>query len=578
MSTIQDTSFSNINIKDDGSINLSTKVLGVDLNNLVDGYVKAKSVPIKRKEVDVSQKSSILSAYTDFEKLLNDIKTPLSNLRKPSSAQAGTDVFGQNIAYSTSSKGGSSTAITVTPKANTPVGNYTITVNRLAKSDSVLSSSTSTFNNVSDPLITANGNLKIGSATIAVTAGNSLQNVVDAINTKTDTTKVRAQIIDLGNSTYRLSLASTTTGKAINISESDSQVLTDLKLNSAGSGATDTTLSAEIVYNGVVVNRSSNTIKDLIPEASIDLFSADPADTIRVSVETNNQNVRGQIDAVITAYNAMRDFYTTQTATNSDGTVPKTSILVNQTSFKSVVSGLSDLITGGISGISGVNSLRDIGITLDKSNRLVVDDTKLNDAIVDSGGAVAKLFGFNGSSSNSAFFISRRPDTLKSSLANTDITVRVLETNADGKPTKAEMVVGGVTYNSTQVTISDSGSITPPDGIGLVGARFGYTGGVIASGGAAKTTTVKMTQGIADVVASYIDKNLSTNGVIASQKASIQKDIDTKNSDIVKLQDQVKTYEKGLRSSLQGSEENISKLTATQNFLKAQIDSMSSSN
>ena len=572
-----DISFGNININDNGSINLSSKVLGVDLNELVDGFVKAKSVPISRKEVEVSKKSATLAAYEEYEGLLSALKNPASNLRRPSLAQGGTDVFGQNIAYSTSSLGATSTAITVTPKTATPLGTYSLTVNRLAKSDVVLSSAADTFSNQEDPLITTTGTLSVGGTAISVTAGDSLKTVVDAINAQTGTTKVRAQIVDLGNSTYRLNLSATETGKAITLTGSDAGVLDDLNLSALGSGETDASLSSEVVYNGVTVTRSSNTIKDLIPSASIDLFSANPLDKIRISVETNNQNVRSQVDAFVEAYNALRDFYDTQTAVNGDGTVPKTSILVNQSAFRGSFLGLETVLTGGVSGISSVNSLRDVGITLDDNNRLVVDDVKLNDAIVDKGDAVSKLFGFTSTSSNSDFFVARRPESLKSSLGNGDITVRVLETDASGKPTKAEMVVGGVTYNSTQITISQGGAIVPPEGIGLDGARFGYTGGVVTLG-SPKTSTIKMTQGIADQASSYLDKTLSIDGIIANQKESVKKDIDNIDAQIITLKTQVSDYEKTLRSSLQNTENRVSQLTATQNFLKAQTDALNSNN
>jgi flagellar hook-associated protein 2 len=572
-----DISFGNININDNGSINLSSKVLGVDLNELVDGFVKAKSVPITRKEVEVSKKSATLAAYEEYEGLLSALKNPASNLRRPSLAQGGTDVFGQNIAYSTSSSGATSTAITVTPKTATPLGTYSLTVNRLAKSDAVLSSAADTFSNQEDPLITATGTLSVGGTAISVTAGDSLKTVVDAINAQTSTTKVRAQIVDLGNSTYRLNLSATETGKAITLTGSDAGVLDDLNLSALGSGETDASLSAEVVYNGVTVTRSSNTIKDLIPSASIDLFSANPLDKIRISVETNNQNVRSQVDAFVEAYNALRDFYDTQTLVNGDGTVPKTSILVNQSAFRGSFLGLETVLTGGVSGISSVNSLRDVGITLDDNNRLVVDEVKLNDAIVDKGDAVSKLFGFTSSSSNSDFFVARRPESLKSSLGNGDITVRVLETDASGKPTKAEMVVAGVTYDSTKVTISQGGAIVPPEGIGLDGARFGYTGGVVTLG-SPKTSTIKMTQGIADQAASYLDKTLNIDGIIANQKESVKKDIDNIDAQIATLKIQVLDYEKTLRSSLQNTENRVSQLTATQNFLKAQTDALNSNN
>jgi flagellar hook-associated protein 2 len=680
--TMADISFGNININDNGSINLSSKVLGVDLNELVDGFVKAKSVPISRKEVEVSKKSATLAAYEEYEGLLSALKNPASNLRRPSLAQGGTDVFGQNIAYSTSSSGATSTAITVTPKTATPLGTYSLTVNRLAKSDAVLSSAVNTFSNQDDPLITATGTLSVGGTAISVTAGDSLKTVVDAINAQTSTTKVRAQIVDLGNSTYRLNLSATETGKAITLTGSDAGVLDDLNLSALGSGETDASLSAEVVYNGVTVTRSSNTIKDLIPSASIDLFSANPLDKIRISVETNNQNVRSQVDAFVEAYNALRDFYDTQTLVNGDGTVPKTSILVNQSAFRGSFLGLETVLTGGVSGISSVNSLRDVGITLDDNNRLVVDEVKLNDAIVDKGDAVSKLFGFTSSSSNSDFFVARRPEflnisknngfsstnqnfflgtpptNLSPSLINTDIVVRVLETNDSGKPTKAEMVVAGVTYNSTQVTISSGGSIIPPSGIGLNGAKFSYGGGVVTSGGtpqtstikmtradvgnsdvlvrvlqtdssgkptkaemvvagvtydstkvtisqggaivppegigldgarfgytggvvtlgSPKTSTIKMTQGIADQAASYLEKTLSIDGIIANQKESVKKDIDNIDAQIITLKTQVSDYEKTLRSSLQNTENRVSQLTATQNFLKAQTDALNSNN
>ncbi len=139
------------------------------------------------------------------------------------------------------------------------------------------------------------------------------------------------------------------------------------------------------------------------------------------------------------------------------------------------------------------------------------------------------------------------------------------------------MVVAGVTYDSTQVTISQGGAIVPPEGIGLDGARFGYTGGVVTLG-SPKTSTIKMTQGIADQVASYLDQSLSADGVIANQKDSIQTDIDNIDAQMATLKTQVSDYEKTLRASLQNTENRVSQLTATQSFLKAQTDAMNSNN
>jgi flagellar capping protein FliD len=87
-----------------------------------------------------------------------------------------------------------------------------------------------------------------------------------------------------------------------------------------------------------------------------------------------------------------------------------------------------------------------------------------------------------------------------------------------------------------------------------------------------------MTQGIADTVASYLDTSLSTDGVLANQKDSIQKDIDKIGTQMATLKTQVADYEKGLRLSLQSSESRVSQLTATQNFLKAQTDALAANN
>jgi flagellar capping protein FliD len=87
-----------------------------------------------------------------------------------------------------------------------------------------------------------------------------------------------------------------------------------------------------------------------------------------------------------------------------------------------------------------------------------------------------------------------------------------------------------------------------------------------------------MTQGIADQAASYLEKTLSIDGIIANQKESVKKDIDNIDAQIITLKTQVSDYEKTLRSSLQNTENRVSQLTATQNFLKAQTDALNSNN
>ena len=264
----------------------------------------------------------------------------------------------------------------------------------------------------------------------------------------------------------------------IALADAGGTALADLGL--AESGETAESLSAHLTLNGLDVYRTTNSIDDLVDGVSIELFQADPGNTLRVEVDQDLSRVKTAVLDLVDAYNAVRDFVLEQRAVNDDGTAAEGALLFNDGLTRSAAAELERILSGVVEGLEagGLNNLRDVGVTFTADNRLSVDETKLDDALLTDFEAVRRLFAFDAEQGNDDFVTLARPGTLPAGLTGEAITVRVLETDADDRPVAAEFEVGGVV---TAATIAN-GFIKGPTGTDFEGFTLGYEGPVVNAG------------------------------------------------------------------------------------------------
>ena len=193
---------------------------------------------------------------------------------------------------------------------------------------------------------------------------------------------------------------------------------------------------AQFTLDGLALTRSTNTVNDVIPSATISLLSgtaASPA-TTTLSITQNTQAIVQAVSAFATAYNTVQDFVTqenkftapTTTASGAAGTNPP---LFGSTTLTQIQQTLSQALTA----VSGTNTLQSIGVSLNTSDDLTVDSNALTTALQADPNVVSNLFGLSGTSdSPSVQFVKGSVHSAASSGAGYAVVITQPATQAGG--------------------------------------------------------------------------------------------------------------------------------------------------
>ena len=224
---------------------------------------------------------------------------------------------------------------------------------------------------------------------------------------------------------------------------------------------------AKFNIDGLDLTRSTNTINDVIPGATIGLVSgttAAPA-TTTLNVTQNTASVIQAVQTFTSAYNAVQDFVTnenkftppTVTSGGAQGVNPP---LFGSTTLTQIQQTLSQALTA----VSGTNTLQSLGITLNGTNDLTVDSNALTTALQADPNAVSNLFGLSGTSdSSSVQFVKGSAKSAASSGTGYAVAITRPATQAGGAAGTAA-TSGAV---STAPETLSFGGVLFPDGVKL---------------------------------------------------------------------------------------------------------------
>ncbi len=569
-STTSNIGFGGVTQNAGGGTSLSSTLFGIDINTLVDNLVDAKGLVNLQRQDKIDTNTAKLSGYSSLQTLLSNLQSSANALRNPRVTSGLSDAFDSKTTLSTASGTIEASKLFGISAAETALnGDYQITINRIAKTDTV--SGTAAITSATATPILTDGVLAINGTSINLTTAMTLTQIKDAINNTSSASKVKASIVQSGANDFRLVIKGTATGDAIDFTGSAANVLTELGVT--GSGATDTSLSAELVLDGVTVTRTTNSVNDLIAGVSIQLYQADPGNPISVNVDNDLGAIGDSIAAFLTAYNDVVDFVKEQRAVGAEGTVGEDQVLYNDNLMQSTYRTLQSIVGVGSSGTEGgaLKSLRDIGIDLDQNGKLVASDTdKFEDMLLEKIDEIRNLFGFAGNASVGLEVVDRA-DKISPSIIGQEITVRVTATDASGLPTAAEFVRGGVT---TAATISN-GFIRGVNGTEYEGLVVGYNAGVIS--GTPFVGTIKLTQGIADQIAGSLEPVLkATTGSLAQAKESLTSTNTRLSTQIAEFQNQLDLYRDRLLLTFQAAQQAIQALESQKNSIQSYVDSLNS--
>jgi len=356
----------------------------------------------KRPLIQLSAKKTNMEAQKGA---WNDVRTRLTNLFDKIKALQNSETY-------TTKKASVGESVNITTSKNTPEGTYEIHVQQLASRTSVIGGAVASADNDTGKELGLTGKFAINSDPakpenyIDITATDSIRTIADKINGLSTENGVRASIID-----NRLVLSNVETGNtAIRLENIDGgTVLENIGLDTAIN--TDAKIiagkNALFSVNGVEVERTTNSVKDVVEYTTINLVKAHEAgqnESIVVSKDT--AKVEEAVKAFVDQYNSTLSFISDKMKAGTPGEASSRGSLAGDSSLTRLQSTLRSMVTSSITNANtGITDISQLGVsTTDKSGQLTFDATKLTDALNNDPLAVQNFFSSKNAEGNDIGF------------------------------------------------------------------------------------------------------------------------------------------------------------------------------
>lgn len=309
---------------------------------------------------------------------------------------------------------------------------------------------------------------------VSVTSGQSLNDIVSAINTASSSAgaDVTASISSAG------ALQITTTGGSkLTLGSVTGDVVSTLGLPVSGAAnQAYAAQAAKMTIDGVSgIERDTNTITDVVSGLTLNLTAADSTSSVTVKIQPDTQTVTSAISSFVSAYNGWESFIKANEAVNTDGTASSSAVLFGNQTLRDASLQVDNTLTGLIRN----NSLAGLGISLDNNNDLTVDSSTLSTQLSTNFTGAMYVFGATATTSDAS--LQSYGSNYSTYSGTFDMAVT---TDSSGNVT-------GVSVNGDSSLFTFSNNvISGASGSAYSGLNFKYTG----TGG---TITVTSTQGVA---------------------------------------------------------------------------------
>lgn len=535
----------------------------IDWDALIEAAVQAKLSRADSIDLKVTSNEAKIAAYQSLQSLLSDIGTAAQALRAPSGVSArDDDAFLDRSAYLTAvGDVDASASLSVSVESGTEEGTYDLKILQLAKAHKVAGSAQSS----STTALGLSGTFTLGvddgeAVSVTIDEDMTLAEIAEAVNADSDTSGVRATVLKVSSDSYRLVLSSVDTGKTIAATDGEGGVLASLGVLDAEGAFADELQEAQdaiVSLDGVQVSRDSNDIDDLIEGMTFRLYQTTPDDTsISVEVGADVSGVKTAIQSLVDAYNAFRDFAVSQQTLTSSGTASSDSVLFGDGTLRSANSSIYDALNKRI----GSEAMALLGLSFDENNKLVLDETTLDDALLDDLDAVQSLLSFQMEASSSEVMLLSRGKE-----APADFTL-ALTTAADGTLTSAS-----VNGDSSLFTVSGT-RIIGAEGSPYEGFTFVYVGSK------SQSIDISFSTGIAELLYNATDALANTSDGTLQTLVDI---LDSTNDDLTAKSDTIRsaaeTYRTNLTNRYAQYQAAIATAESTQDYLTALLDQWNSS-
>ena len=482
---------------------------GVLTSDLIDQLAEAERAPtelrLDRKEAEIDAKLSAVGR----------ISAALVDLRLPSRVLSNPDALSALEAKSTSSN------VEVTADSKASTGQYSVEVTELAQAHSI---SSLTYNDKNATTMgTGTLSFTVGTETTNIdidATNNTLEGIAAAVNAEEDI-GVNASVIDTGSG-FVLVFSSQESGadNAIEITvtdtgdgdSDDANGLSQFNFNDSFKHMAEKVVAqdADFTINGIQIERSSNTITDVIDGLSFTLNGKTSGSPATVTVERDSEVVLERVQEFVDKYNEVKNILNELTEYSPDAAA--SGILLGDSTIRTInyqVRGIMGQLIPGMEGAS-LRSLAEVGISSDKdTGNLSIDDVAFTKQLNENPDDVIALFADQGRTSDpQVSFLSKSIDTVPGEYA-IDITTAA---------TRGELVgTVGLPASPTTITIDDDNNDLT----------------ITVDGTASGAITLDNNDYTADELVAHLQQKINQDSALAAAGKSVVVSLDGSNQIVI---------------------------------------------
>ncbi|MGP0629399.1 flagellar filament capping protein FliD [Nitrospina sp. 32_T5] len=526
---------------------------GFNTSEVVEKLIALQQRPLEAKVSDRELEVEKLDLLKEFRGLLNSFKSTvrLMNVRDRLVSIDGTFVA--------DTSGGENARVGVTTTLNSPLGNYSIDVNQLARKGIVQSDER--FSSASASYSVFGGTLEITVAgvqtDITITGTDTVQEVVDKINAST--ADVTAKVVDDGAGANPISIV--IEGNQTGASQTVSAFF-DGTFGFDDQTFTSTQSSQDALFNfeGISYTRSTNIVSDVLTGTTLSLEALGPG-TIQITQDT--EAIRGKVDDFVEQYNAIRAFVNQNAKFDSD--TLEAGPLFGNVSVRSLEQSLARLVSSEVQGLStSFSFLSQVGIRTGDDGLLELDEAELSSALASDPTGVINLFINSGSASNPNVTFGSAASTTEEGTFELQVTGGVPELRKVGESTFTPAVAGpGDTFIGAAGTTAE----------GLV---FSITPAELAVDGSKGTIEVSL--GVAEKLNRIVTFNTDTtlNSPLQGDINTTTGTIEDLNETILRLDDRLALFEENIKKEFIRLEQLLGELDSQRRAVESSLANLPS--
>lgn len=370
------------------TVNFLGSYSGID-QSMIDQLLAVEKRPLIQLS---SKKTSIETQKNAW----NDVRTRLKSLFDKIKVLESAETYTSKLATT-------GEAASITASKNTPEGMYQISVGQLATTTSVIGS----VRNDSTLALGVTGSFTINAGTqVDVVETDTVRSIADKINLKSKDSGVSASIID-----SRLVLSNTKTGNAdIALADVGAGSLVETTLGLGTTGTKTQGENALFTVNGVQVERTSNSVTDVVEYTTINLtkeHAVGQSDTISVTLDSGK--TAKAVEEFVAQYNSTMEFIDEKLAAGQPGAEGSRGSLAGDSSLVRLQSTLRSMVTSSITNdTTTIRDLSQLGVTTtDRFGKLTFDQAKLTEQLIADPDQVKNFFASKNALDESIGFVPR---------------------------------------------------------------------------------------------------------------------------------------------------------------------------